>query len=102
MIRMTRVLIVLGVLALAACGGTALEYAGPLCGSSVPATLTLADQKDRSAFDASCRQTYYRQDGTVARVDEVTISSSESSASAVIAAQADALGKLAAAVAAAK
>lgn len=84
---------------LAGCGGTALEFSGPLCGGAEPATFTLADHKDRAGFDARCTHTTYRADGTVAAVDEIVISSSESSASAVIAAQADAIGNLAGAIA---
>jgi hypothetical protein len=93
------VLLGAALLALTACGGTAVQYSGPLCGSTAQATLNLADQKDRSGFEASCRQTYYATDGSVARVDEVRISSSDSSASAVIQAQSDAISQLAAAVA---
>ena len=89
-------------LSLLACSGTAVQYAGPLCGSATPAQLTLADRKDRSGFEASCRQTYYDADGKIARVDEIVISSSESSASSVVAAQAEAISRLVDAIAIAK
>jgi hypothetical protein len=97
---LTRLAAMLSLLSMAACGGTALEFAGPLCGGVQPATFRLADQKDRAGFDAKCTHTTYRADGTIAAVDEIVISSSESSASAVIAAQADAIGNLAGAIAA--
>lgn len=78
-------------------GGTAVRYAGPLCGAE-SATLALADQKDRSAFDGGCSRTttYYRADGSIERVvqEGVQITSAESSYSAVLAKQAEIIGSL--------
>ena len=81
-------------LSLVGCGGTAIEYSGPLCGAVSPATLNLADQKDRAAFSASCTHTTYDSSGKVVAVDQVDISTSESSASTVIKAQAEAIANL--------
>jgi hypothetical protein len=97
---LTNLVATLSLLSISACGGTALEFSGPLCGGTQPATFTLADHKDRAGFDAKCTHTTYRADGTIAAVDEIVISSSESSASAVVAAQADAISNLAGAIAA--
>lgn len=93
------IMIAFGIVLLAGCAGTAVQYQGPLCGSASPATLNVADRKDRGSFDARCTHTTYNADGTVAAVDEIVISTSDSSASSVIAAQANALANLAGAVA---
>jgi hypothetical protein len=95
-------LMLISMLMLAGCGGTTMDFSGPLCGGALPATFTLADAKDRSGFEARCTHTTYRQDGTVAAVDEIAITSSDSSASAVIQAQAEALTQLSSALMAAK
>lgn len=86
------------IMLVAGCAGTVVEYAGPLCGSTSPATLSLADQKDRAGFDARCTHTTYRLDGSIAAVDEVVISTADSSASSVMAAQAEAIDRLAGAL----
>lgn len=95
-------LIVVAATLLAGCG-TQLSYKGPACGSADPVAISLGDYKDRTAFDGRCSRTttYYRPDGTVEHVvrDELVITSAESSTSQVIAAQADALSKLAGTVA---
>jgi hypothetical protein len=95
-------LIIGSVFLLTACAGTNVQYQGPLCGGTVPASLALTDAKDRAGFEARCTHTTYNIDGTVAAVDEVVISSSESSASAVISAQAEAINRLVATLAAGK
>jgi hypothetical protein len=77
------------------CSGTALQFAGPLCGGPDPATISLSDRKDRAGFDARCTHTIYASDGSIASVSEVTITSSESNTSEVIRAQAEAIDKLA-------
>lgn len=80
---------------LPACSGTALQFAGPLCGSTDQATINLSDKKDRAGFDARCTHTTYAPDGSVASVSEIIITSSESNTSEVIRAQAEAIDKLA-------
>jgi hypothetical protein len=80
---------------LSGCSGTALQFAGPLCGAPNPATISLSDRKDRAGFNARCTHTTYAPDGSVTSVSEVTITSSESNTSEVIRAQAEAIDKLA-------
>jgi hypothetical protein len=81
-------LTVLGaVLLLAGCGGTVLEAEGQVCGQ--PLKVRLADAKDRGGFDLAVR---CGPDGGV------TVTTTDSSASAVIQAQAAVIVGLAAAV----
>lgn len=79
---------------LTACSGSVVEYSGPMCGGEEPATLKVADNKDRAEFTVLCRHTYYLPDGTAESMEERLISSSGAVASTVIGAQAEALGEL--------
>lgn len=75
-------------LLLAGCGGTVVEMDGQICGQ--PVKLRMADQKDRSGFDLAI---VCGPEGSIA------LTTSDSSASAVIQAQATAIAGLAAAAA---
>lgn len=71
------------VLALAGCAGTELQFAGKVCGQDV--SLALIDRKDRSGFDAQI---------TCGPEGSIMVSTSDSSTSAVIAAQAELAARL--------
>lgn len=70
--------------------GTYVEFEGPVCGTAEPITMRLSDAKDRSGFAG--RVTVTGPDGATC---EIALDSSDSSASAVIAAQSAALSALA-------
>jgi len=74
--------------------GTYVEFQGAICNSATPVTMRLSDAKDRSGFAG--RLVVTAPDGTTC---EITLDSSDSSASSVIAAQSAALSALAVEVA---
>lgn len=80
---MARLIGMVVLLPLAGCAGTELHFAGSVCGQQVD--LTLTDRKDRSGFDA---QITCGPDGSI------MVSTSDSSTSAVIVAQAELTAKL--------
>ena len=82
-------LLVLLATMLSSCGGTVLEMDGQICGQ--PVKMRLADAKDRSGFTMAV---------TCGPDGGVTVTTADSSASAVIAAQSEALARLSAAIAA--
>ena len=80
-------ILLLLLLPLSACSGTQAQFDGQVCGQETHFTIT--DRKDRGVFDL---------EATCPQGGSVRISTSDSSTSSVIAAQADALAKSAAAL----
>ena len=85
-----RIAALLGMLLLTGCAGTGIDFDGNVCGQ--PVKFTLTDVKDRGVFvgDVTCPQG-----------GGLHVETADSSASAVIQAQADAIAKTAAALTAA-